>query len=274
MKTNNKHQLTLKNTEFIKEQDKPNVEDANQDDTQADIPEDDTMPKDILPDSDTTNNLEETNKDTTQPIELKNDAESTKEEHNKNINIETDELETTTSKDKPDIPAERFEHLMKELSGIKNLFNTRLKYDKYKEEIINKLHDENQKYKGDLLRKTQLPIFNDLIILIDDIRKLTSQYKEKPEEEIDVTRLLRYFSDVPEDIEYVLNKYGVVAHEVAPLDDFNPKLHKAVKRIKTTEQKNDGKIEKVLKTGYDMDGYKMRFSEVCVYKYEADEQEN
>lgn len=275
MKTNNKHQLTLKNTEFIKEQDKPNVEDANQDDTQADMPEDDTISKDILPDSDTTNNLEKTNKDTTQPIELKNDTESTEEELNKNIHLVTDELETTpTSENKPDTSTESFAHLMKELIALKNLFNTKLKYDKHREEIINKLHDENQKYKSDLLKKTQLPIFNDLIMFLDDFKKMMSNYQDKPQEEVDVARLLKDISDIPEDIEYILSRYGVVAHTAVPLDDFNPKLHKAVKRTKTPEQDKDGKIDKVIKTGYDADDNKIRFSEVHVYKYEAETQQD
>jgi hypothetical protein len=64
-----------------------------------------------------------------------------------------------------------------QLAKLTEEFETKIQYDQHKEKIIDHLHAELQKYKGDLLGKLLQPVLLDVISIIDDFNKQISFYQ-------------------------------------------------------------------------------------------------
>jgi len=161
-----------------------------------------------------------------------------------------------------------------ELSEIKDLlmdlskhFESKLKYDKHKDEIIDKLHAENQSYKNDMLKKTIMPFINEVIFLIDDYSKLYRMYSKTDILEINTANLLKQFGNISEDLEELLNKNGIEAFSVEnETVDFSKQ--KVIKTVPTSEQEKDKTVCERLKKGFMMDGKMIRQEWISCYKYE------
>ena len=167
-----------------------------------------------------------------------------------------------------------------ELSEIKDLltdlskhFESKLKYDKHKDEIIDKLHAENQSYKNDLLKKTVMPFVNEIIYLIDDYSNLFRKYSETDISEINTAKLLKQFGNISEDLEELLNKNGIEAFSVEnEIVDFSKQ--KIIKTVSTCKQEKDKTVCDRLKKGFMMDGKIIRQEWISCYKYENVENVN
>lgn len=161
-----------------------------------------------------------------------------------------------------------------ELSGIKDLltdlskhFESKLKYDKHKDAIIDKLHAENQSYKNDLLKKTVMPFVNEIIFLIDAYSTLHRKHSETDISEIDTAKLLKQFGDIPNDLEELLNKNGIESFSVEnETTDFSKQ--KIIKTVPTSQQEKDKTVCERFKKGFMMDGKIIRQEWISCYKYE------
>jgi len=161
--------------------------------------------------------------------------------------------------------------ILNQIISLQHSFNEKLKYDKHKQEIIDKLHEENQQYKKDIIKNVKKGILKDLMFLIDDVNKIISKYESEEEEKIDLEKLLRYFKEVPEEIEELLYKYDVLQSETKVGESFNPKYQKALKTEPTNDETKDKTIAAVLKNGYTWLDEKFRQTEVVVFKYKPAE---
>jgi len=162
----------------------------------------------------------------------------------------------------------------RELSEIKDLlidlskhFESKLKYDKHKDAIIDKLHAENQSYKNDLLKKTVMPFVNEIIYLIDAYSSLFKKHSETDDSEIDTVKLLKQFGGISEDLELLLNKNGIETFSVeSEKVDFSKQ--KVIKTEPTCEQEKDKTVCERLKKGFMMDGKIIRQEWISCYKYD------
>ena len=177
-----------------------------------------------------------------------------------------EELQVEADSSPPD-NARELSEIKDLLINLSNHFESKLKYDKHKDEIIDKLHAENQSYKNDLLKKTVMPFVNEVIFLIDDYSKLYRTYSETNISEIDTAKLLKQFSNISEDLEELLNKNGIEAFSVEnETVDFSKQ--KVIKTIPTSEQEKDKTVCERLKKGFMMDGKMIRQEWISCYKYE------
>ena len=161
-----------------------------------------------------------------------------------------------------------------ELSEIKTLllelstqFESKLKYDIHKNEIIDKLHAENQSYKNDLFKKIVSPFVNEVIYLIDDYTNLYKKHAETELAAIDTAKLLKQFGSISEDLEELLNKNGIESFSVeGNTVDFSKQ--KVVKTVMTDIPERDKTIHERIKKGFMMDGKVIRQEYVSCYKLE------
>ncbi|MDE5414055.1 nucleotide exchange factor GrpE [Alkalihalobacterium chitinilyticum] len=142
-------------------------------------------------------------------------------------------------------------------------FMAKLKYDQHKESLIDRLHNEVQEYKQDLVKSTMMPVINDLIMVIDGIQKLTENHRSS-EQPIDPEKLLKQMEMITGDIEEVLYRQGVEPYESLE-ETFNPLKQK----VHSTEMTQDGDKEKKIarryRKGYEWDGKNIRKEFVSVY---------
>ena len=217
---------------------------------------------------------------------------------NKDINpseIETDEIlntenvekttvineENTASVEKDEekqidtVPSSQKESIINpELALIKELivdlsaqFESKIKYDKHKEEIIDKLHSENQAFKNDLYKKLILPFVNEIIFMLDDYSTLFKEHSETEINELDVPKLLKQFGGISEDLESILYKNGIDVYSIEG-EQFDSSKQKVIKIIPTDDPLKDKTVCAKLKKGFVLDGKIIRMEHVSCYKFE------
>jgi molecular chaperone GrpE len=158
------------------------------------------------------------------------------------------------------------------LDSIKQLTENiafQLEHNKRKEELIDKLHAENQGYKNGMYQKLVMPFVNENIFLIDNYTKLCKGYEGKDTSEIDVNKLLRQLGDIVEDLENTLYKNGIEAYESEVGAEVDFAKQKIVKTVLTNEQEKDKTVCESLKKGFVLDEKIIRQEQISCYKYEV-----
>jgi len=222
--------------------------------------EDSKDKKDIIP-SETekdeglkTENIEKT---TVENIESISPAEKEEEKR-----IDTKESLQRESISNPELT------VIKELiSDLSAQFESKIKYDKHKEEIIDKLHSENQAFKNDIYKKLILPLVNEIIFMLDDYSTLFKKHSESEISDIDVSKLLKQFGSISEDLENLLYKNGIDVYSIEG-EQFDSSKQKVIKTIPTDDPLKDKTVCEKLKKGFVLDGKIIRMEHVSCYKFE------
>lgn len=209
------------------------------------------------------------------PFEVTNDG---KEDTSNDLKLSIDdnyqlEDRQTDETDLQEMSQTSIEKVLSEIQLLKHDFEAKLKYDAHKEATIDKLHNELQSYKNDIIAKAVKPILMDIIIIIDDNLALIERNKEKMEtsNEGDLKKIFNLWQGKVDDLTEVLNRSGAEVYE-CPEDDYVPNRQKAIKAITTENPKLDKKICRRLKRGYEWEGKILRHEQVTVYKYKPTEE--
>ena len=155
--------------------------------------------------------------------------------------------------------------LEKKADTMQSDFQSKLKYDAYKDKIIDTLHAELQRYKNDLLTSLLRPIYMDIIELVDDTRKLLKDLDKRDASE-QPEQMKKIITNFPGDLEDLLYKHTV---EIAVSDAtlFNPTVQKAIKVVPTDDEALDKTICERIKNGYSLNGKLIRHEIVSVYQF-------
>lgn len=186
--------------------------------------------------------------------------------------VETTEP-TLSAPSEGDRDAELIGVLSEKLDGIETMitqlsqeFSGKLKYDAHKEDIIDKLHQELQEYKQDLLKKLVLSFVLDVIKLADDIRKWISHFKALDASQRDPIKLFRYLEAIPSDLEDIFYWQGVKPFTTQE-GVFDPTRQRALKKIPTEDPELDKTIAQSVRPGYEWEGKVIRQEMVAVYMH-------
>ncbi|MHC1690658.1 MAG: nucleotide exchange factor GrpE [Bacteroidales bacterium] len=201
-----------------------------------------------------TENVEKTtviNEDNTTPVE--------KEEEK--------QFDTLQSLQKESIINPELTLIKAQISDLSAQFESKIKYDKHKEEIIDKLHSENQAFKNDLYKKLILPFVNEIIFMLDDYSILFKKHSETGINEVEVPKLLKQFGGISEDLENLLYKNGIDVYTVEG-EQFDSSKQKVIKTIPTDDPLKDKTVCDKLKKGFVLDGKIIRMEHVSCYKFE------
>lgn len=136
------------------------------------------------------------------------------------------ELEKIEDFPQPAFNQTAMDDISNKLESLESLFKKRLSYDEGKEKILDKLHAELQDYKSDVYFKLTRPIFHDIAVVLDDIRKMKicGDLGSKSETE-------SFMETVTESLLCLLDKY-----EVLPFSsEVNSKFDAVKQRIVGTK---------------------------------------
>ncbi len=150
------------------------------------------------------------------------------------------------------------------VAQVLDVFEQKLAYDDTKQRQIDRLHAELQKYRTDLIAKTNRPLINGLIRLHDDMGKLIDNFKKKPDAELEPSRFFKVFENVQDDIEILLDQNGVVSFTEQG-ERLDPRRQRAIKQIKTSEEQLIGKIAGRLRKGFEQADDLIQKERVSVY---------
>ncbi|AAK78451.1 molecular chaperone GrpE [Clostridium acetobutylicum] len=155
--------------------------------------------------------------------------------------------------------------------GVEKLteeFESKVKYDKHKDEIIDNLHEELQSYRNDIIGKMIKPLITDIIYTIDNNNKTCEALKDKDGTEFTKEKVLQIVGGLSEDLEDMLYRQGVEDFTFS-FPEFDPKKQKVVKTVETDDKNKDRTVSKSIKKGYIWDGKVIRHELVEVYVYNS-----
>jgi molecular chaperone GrpE (heat shock protein) len=155
---------------------------------------------------------------------------------------------------------------------LQDEFSGKIKYDEHKDEIIDKLHQELQEYKQDIVKKHILSIVLDVVKVADDIRKWITYFKSLDVSQRDPVKLFRYLEAIPSDLEDIFYWQGVRPY-TNKKGAFDPAKQRAMKKINTDDISKDKTVAKSLRPGYEWEDKVIRQEMVAVYVYK-DEKES
>lgn len=153
------------------------------------------------------------------------------------------------------------------ITEILNAFEQKLAYDTTKQQQIDSLHEQLQKHRSDLIARTNRPLVNGLIRLHDDVGKLVESLEKKPLDQLDPERFFKEFRGIQEDMEILLDQNGIVAF-TEPVEQFEPRRQRVIKRVETSEQLLVGTIAKQLRPGFEQADDLIQKERVWVYVQE------
>jgi molecular chaperone GrpE (heat shock protein) len=179
--------------------------------------------------------------------------------------------DSTGTGDIPQGTDEKLDALKQALSALQELtenISFKIDHDKHREELIDKLHDENQSYKSDLYKKLLMPLVNEIIYLIDGYTQLRKVYAEKDISQIDTQKLLKQFGEVADDLENALYKNGIEPYEAEEGTVVDFARQKILKTVPTDDPKKDKTVCDRLKKGFILEEKIIRQEQVSCYKFE------
>ena len=147
---------------------------------------------------------------------------------------------------------------------LSHQFEHKLAYDQTKQQQIDTLHNELQKYRSDLIAKTNRPLVNGIIRLHDDIEKIAAKFESKPEKPLSRDRLIKILLGTAEDIEILLDQNGVLAFQ-DPLETFNSQRQRSIRSIATNESALNGHVAERVRPGFEQGNEILRKETVTVY---------
>ena len=158
----------------------------------------------------------------------------------------------------------------KQIAALRASFESKLKYDKHKEEIIDRQHKELEGYRAGLVQKVSLQIANDIILLIDDTEKLSAFYEKAEYSEANYKKLLKIYMSFSEELRDILDKHDIFAFRCEPGSPFNAKRQRAMKTTETPDQSLDKTVKESLRWGFENEGKMIRNEMVNVYVYKEE----
>ncbi len=158
------------------------------------------------------------------------------------------------------------ENIRQQLAELSRSFEAKLKYDDHKNKVIDELHESLQQHRDGLLKKYLQRIFTDVIKIIDDVRKLSSYYREQPASEENSAKLLQYLEDIAHDLEDIFAWEGVVSF-TTDSGILDPARQRVINKVETDDPAKDKMIAQRLRPGYEWEGKVIRPEIVTIYIY-------
>ncbi|URZ02145.1 nucleotide exchange factor GrpE [Clostridium felsineum] len=182
--------------------------------------------------------------------------------------MENETLENSVVKDLIKKIDEKAEQFTAQIENLKEEFESKVKYDKHKDDIIDSLHEQLQDYKNDIIGKMIKPLLTDIIYTIDNNNKTCEALKEKDAAEFTKEKVLKVVSGLSEDLEDMLYRQGVEEFTF-DFPEFDPKRQKIVKTVETEDKDKDRTVARSIKKGYLLEGKVIRHELVEVYVYNS-----
>jgi molecular chaperone GrpE (heat shock protein) len=127
-------------------------------------------------------------------------------------------------------------------------------------EIIDRMHAENERLRRAESQQSVQPTLRELIKLADDWRSRAAALSEQADP-------VRLCGEVVDDVTMILERQGIEEFEPTPGTEFDRREHRAVNTRPTAEEAHDGHIAETRRPGYRNDDRVIRFAEVVVFKF-------
>ena len=155
--------------------------------------------------------------------------------------------------------ADTVQRLTAEVTELRKLFADRLTNDAVREKAFDQLYSELKGYKDDFLLEAEKPLLLDLLLFYDSLNWFQeSLVKQEMSAEV-----------IADSFQYLIDEFLEILYrrDVVPLESpeqFDKKLHKAVKVEETDVPELDYRVHQVLKRGFLRNEKLLRPEEVVI----------
>ena len=187
----------------------------------------------------------------------------------------TPEASTSTNgeRDVPAALAERLDALGAlidaRIGRVLEAFEAKIAYDESKQVQVDRLHEELQQHRSDLVGRAVRPLVLDVIRLHDNIGKLVSALREKPRDELSAERFFRLLEGLQQDVELMLEHNGVHAFREETGGRLDHVRQRILKTVATSDREIGGTVAASVRPGFEQDGRIVERERVAVYRLEA-----
>lgn len=149
-------------------------------------------------------------------------------------------------------------------------FETKLKYDASKQELIDKLYKENMEFKEGIVKKFQQAMILAVIERIDDAAKDIAVFENREFSAENYSKLLASYGDITAGFQDMLSvRFDVECYSGEPLARFDPKTQRSLKTCPTDDADKNKFVKQTLRPGYKTaEGLILRPELVEVYVFE------
>ena len=209
-------------------------------------------------------------------MEKESDGFKEKSEKNKNDQEQKNQDEATPTKRNKILKKKKRLKSIKKIiersvsmgaNQILEAFESKLAYDKTKQNQIDKIHSELQSYKTDLIAKTNRPIINGIIKLYTDMGNLIKYQKQKISQGNEADFLFDTIEDFRDDILLLLDHNVIVSFEEHE-EEFNPRRQRIINIKHTSEKEKNGNVAERIRPGFEQGKDMLHKESVCVYKFD------
>ncbi len=160
----------------------------------------------------------------------------------------------------------RIDQILTALTHLQETFDTKIAVDKVQNQRFDNMHRELTKYQNGALDKLISSMANDIILTLDDMKKIIDQYSGMEASAEVCGKLLKQFTWIFEELQDVLYRQDIEAYTV-PGDDVDVRRQKIVGTVPTDDESKNNKVAQRVADGYEKDGKTFRPERIRVYKY-------
>jgi len=140
------------------------------------------------------------------------------------------------------------------LTGLRESFDARLRYDSMKDEAISRLNKELDGFRRGAIAKDVSSLIDNIILEIDGTRRIAKRFDGMEPNEKNFKKVISELMDGAEALEdSVLSRVGVRRYQTSELGRFDVDRHALVKDayIDTSDSSKDNLIESSIRCGYE-----------------------
>ena len=147
---------------------------------------------------------------------------------------------------------------------ILDAFEQKLAFDASKEKQINRLHEELQGYRSDLVAKAVRPVLQSMIRLHDDFGKVLDALEREDPAQVTPQRLFEILKGFRDDVELALGHNGVNVYRT-DTDVFDPRRQKVLRKVEAIEPGQIGQLAARMRPGFEYGESILEKERVAVY---------
>jgi molecular chaperone GrpE len=144
-------------------------------------------------------------------------------------------------------------------------FNQKLAFDNFKEKQIDRLHEELQGYKSDLLLKAAQPLIAAMIKLHADAGRLIIGISQEDPTKLTAERIIGFFDNFRDEIADLLAVRGVEMFLTAVGDQFDVRRQSSVGTVETSNLALAGRVAETAQPGFEQGSTVLSKEKVKIY---------
>ena len=144
-------------------------------------------------------------------------------------------------------------------------FNQKLAFDNFKEKQIDRLHEELQGYKSDLLLKAAQPLIAAMIKLHADAGRLIIGISQEDPTKLTAERIIGFFDNFRDEIADLLAARGVEMFLTAVGEQFDVRRQSSVGIVETSNSALAGRVAETAQPGFELGSTVLSKEKVKIY---------